>query len=325
MNMAAYFTCYTRSKWPLFNAWVVAPELQNKDKVLRTGSFGNVAKRTPEYALFHAKYKNEFLRAGDVKGIWSEYFGFDQGHWAPDAPFRLVKDLVASTYYYVNVSPQTSCLNRQEWEHLESSIREFAVEKNVKVSVMSGPLETLPEYFVSTAAMKKKWKSLLAQWHVAGEVLMRGVDTAAGVKDPHWIEVIKHTSGRGSTCILRGGRKMVGEAMGVETEGLTDLAHIRPCKIATLLKGLSGYAFYLMAQAGKTAQRRGVRVPLAYWKAISWKQDEKDVYCCYPVVIITCVQYLGPPGPFSFPDSRDLLEVLGGLPWQRERPLGRIP
>ncbi len=31
-------------------------------------------------------------------------------------------------------------------------------------------------------------------------------------------------------------------------------------------------------------------------------------------VIITCVHYLGPPGPFSFPDSRDLPEVLGGLP-----------
>ena len=30
----------------------------------------------------------------------------------------------------------------------------------------------------------------------------------------------------------------------------------------------------------------------------------------YPVVIINWVQYLGPPGPFSFPDSRDLLEVL---------------
>ena len=36
-------------------------------------------------------------------------------------------------------------------------------------------------------------------------------------------------------------------------------------------------------------------------------------------VIINWVQYLGPPGPFSFPDSRDLLEVLGGLSWQRER------
>ncbi|MDP7560631.1 MAG: hypothetical protein QF745_08825, partial [Planctomycetota bacterium] len=31
------------------------------------------------------------------------------------------------------------------------------------------------------------------------------------------------------------------------------------------------------------------------------------VRCVYPVVIITCVHYLGPPGPFSFPDSRDLL------------------
>jgi hypothetical protein len=40
----------------------------------------------------------------------------------------------------------------------------------------------------------------------------------------------------------------------------------------------------------------------------------------YPVVIITCVHYLGPPGPFSFPDSRDLLEVLGGLSRQRESP-----
>ncbi len=39
----------------------------------------------------------------------------------------------------------------------------------------------------------------------------------------------------------------------------------------------------------------------------------------YPAVVINWVQYLGPPVPFSFPDSRDLLEVLGGPPWQRER------
>ncbi len=39
--------------------------------------------------------------------------------------------------------------------------------------------------------------------------------------------------------------------------------------------------------------------------------------------IISWVQYLGPPVPFSFPDSRDLLEVLRGLPWQRER--GGVP
>ena len=47
--------------------------------------------------------------------------------------------------------------------------------------------------------------------------------------------------------------------------------------------------------------------------------DGGTAFSTYPVVIINCVQYLGPPGPFSFPDSRDLLEVLGGLSWQRER------
>ena len=45
----------------------------------------------------------------------------------------------------------------------------------------------------------------------------------------------------------------------------------------------------------------------------------------YPVVVITCVQYLGPPVPFSFPDSRDLLEVLGRLPRQRESRQGGSP
>ncbi len=42
-------------------------------------------------------------------------------------------------------------------------------------------------------------------------------------------------------------------------------------------------------------------------------------------VIINWVQYFGPPGPFSFPDSRDLLEVLGGLSLAEREPPGRIP
>ncbi len=57
-----------------------------------------------------------------------------------------------------------------------------------------------------------------------------------------------------------------------------------------------------------------------------------EEYYVFNVVIITCVHYLGPPGPFSFPDSRDLLEALGGpssaeRETPREDPLGpgRIP
>ena len=45
--------------------------------------------------------------------------------------------------------------------------------------------------------------------------------------------------------------------------------------------------------------------------SISGYTREDGTYSvAYPVVIINWVQYLGPPGPFSFPDSRDLLEVL---------------
>ena len=45
----------------------------------------------------------------------------------------------------------------------------------------------------------------------------------------------------------------------------------------------------------------------------------------YPVVIINWVQYLGPPGPFSFPDSRDLLEVLGRTSSAEREPQGGSP
>ena len=43
--------------------------------------------------------------------------------------------------------------------------------------------------------------------------------------------------------------------------------------------------------------------------SVHWNPREDWTF--YPVVIINWVQYLGPPGPFSFPDSRDLLDVLG--------------
>ena len=66
-----------------------------------------------------------------------------------------------------------------------------------------------------------------------------------------------------------------------------------------------------------------------HFKDATGKRDDGDIGAKYPVVIINRVQYLGPPGPFSFPDSRDLLEVLGGLSLAereapREDPLGQL-
>lgn len=279
MALPAYYTCYTRSKWPLFTAWVIDPELQTGG-VERSGAFGNLDKGSDEYKSYNAMIPDEFLRSSDVKGVWNVYFGLDQGHWAPDAAFRTVGRLVQSTYYYINVSPQTSCLNQGEWFNLESKVRSWAVDTlGGLVSIMAGPLERLPEQFLDTQEKKIKWTSLLEKWRASAEILMNGIPS----RDPHWMELVKHTAlmhdsdGPGPKhCFL-------GSYDKTSKPTLADVMKIDTCTPGGLAPELSDYAVYLMTEAGTKGQRRGVRVPLAYWKVASWKDLEKDkqLYCCW--------------------------------------------
>ena len=84
-----------------------------------------------------------------------------------------------------------------------------------------------------------------------------------------------------------------------------------------LLYGGPGRVHRRNAARGIFHQQRQARHP-GVRMIIGQNYGLRTILCC-PVVIINWVHYLGPPGPFSFPDSRDLLEVLGGLSWQRER------
>ena len=69
---------------------------------------------------------------------------------------------------------------------------------------------------------------------------------------------------------------------------------------------------------GSPRSRRSSRSPRS-------RHPSRSGRSLYPVVIITCVHYLGPPVPFSFPDSRDLLEVLRRTSLAEREPPGRIP
>ena len=91
-------------------------------------------------------------------------------------------------------------------------------------------------------------------------------------------------------------------------------------QLASLSTGLGTKSRLLEAKRGGSRRPEAWKNPsfLLGIPMISWKFRGIPKNS-YPVVIINWVQYLGPPGPFSFPDSRDLLEVLGGLSWQRER------
>lgn len=275
LEMPAYFTCYRRDKLPIFSAWVVDPELLKGDKKARVGSFGTPSRDSVAYQTMHGLMKKEYLRSGDVKGVWSDYYGFDQGHWAPDAPFRKVKELVASTYYFVNVSPQTSCLNRGNWEKLEASIREFAEKENKLAAVMAGPLDKFPAVFADEVHERRKWNDLLDLWAEASDVLM--VNDLG--KNPHWIEVVTDET----RCVTLGAQSPGTARM--ETK-FADLAEAPECVMSAVANNLANgdvaTSVFLMTEAGSTGTRRGVRVPLAYWKAVSWDDDATGkLYCCW--------------------------------------------
>lgn len=275
VHVNAYFTCYTRDKLPLFTSWLVDPDLQPKgdSRTKRVGSFGNLPKTNPQRDMYHNKLQDEYLRSGDVRGVWADYFGFDQGHWAPDAPFREEKQLVATTYYYINVSPQTACLNRGNWEGLESRVRATAVELDESIQVMAGPLRAVPSTFFETGEQRSQWADLLDVWRVAGEVLMEG---QVAKKDPHWIEVTWQTDGGAPRqCILRGK-----EANAARDGAFPDLADVKACNVPHLQRAslLGRISVFLMTEAGAKRVRRGVRVPLAYFKVVTLPRNK---YCCW--------------------------------------------
>lgn len=65
-------------------------------------------------------------------------FGFDRGHLAPSADFRWCKEALSESYFYSNMSPQRPDFNRGVWAKLENYVREYVIENNEKVYVVTG-------------------------------------------------------------------------------------------------------------------------------------------------------------------------------------------
>mmetsp|Transcript_139202 Transcript_139202/g.361752 ORF Transcript_139202/g.361752 Transcript_139202/m.361752 type:complete len:529 (-) Transcript_139202:62-1648(-) len=274
LHAHAYFSCYTRTKLPLFKAWLVHPALQeSEEREKREGNFKNPSREDPLYEMYHSKVKDEFLTSGDVSGVWSEYFGLDQGHWAPDAAFRQDKAIVKTTYYYINVSPQTACLNRGNWEGLEKQVREKSVSLQEPLQVYAGPLRQLPDTFVRTKTQRDMWRHLLDFWRVASEVLM---ETFSETKDPHWVEATwLNDDDSVGHCILRAKK-----ANPVRDERFPDFVKLPTCSIPKLTTRamLHKISLFLMTEAGAYKARRGVRVPMGYWKVVNLPNNK---YCCW--------------------------------------------
>jgi endonuclease G len=85
--------------------------------------------------------------------------GYDRGHLAPSADFRWSKIALSESYFYSNMSPQKPEFNREIWADLESFIREYVVDKNHQVYVVTGGIlkEGLPQIGKNQVSVPEKY------------------------------------------------------------------------------------------------------------------------------------------------------------------------
>ena len=78
-------------------------------------------------------YTEKGIKTSDHKDY--EANEWDKGHMAPAASFNCNRDMLFSTFTYVNSSLQQQSLNRGVWKQLEIKERELALKNEVKVSI----------------------------------------------------------------------------------------------------------------------------------------------------------------------------------------------
>ncbi len=65
-------------------------------------------------------------------------FGFDRGHLAPSADFRWNPKALSESFYYSNMSPQTSQFNRGIWSEIEANLRGYVYRSGHPLYVVTG-------------------------------------------------------------------------------------------------------------------------------------------------------------------------------------------
>jgi endonuclease G len=131
-------------------------------RTTRTNDF----RTDPKISTGTAVQEDYFLvEEGDGGEKIYDGYGFDRGHLAPSADFRWNQKALSESYFYSNMSPQRPEFNRDSWAELESYIRTYAIENDVDLFVVTGPVLTsdlpkvdrsvnqvsLPAYFYKVA------------------------------------------------------------------------------------------------------------------------------------------------------------------------------
>lgn len=114
--------------------------------ISREVAYGNASRTNnfredPKVTTGTAVEADYFLKYQDAnnKTVY-DGFGYDRGHIAPSADFRWSPKALSESYYYSNISPQVAEFNREAWANLEANIRQYAIQNNVNLFVVTGPV-----------------------------------------------------------------------------------------------------------------------------------------------------------------------------------------
>ncbi len=119
--------------------------------------------------------KDYFLKTKNSEGKFDyDGFGYDRGHLAPSADFRWSEKALSESYFYSNMSPQMGDFNRLKWAELENWMREYVLENNTHLIIVTAPVLTgdlakiergvnkvsIPNYFVKVALDVKNQRGI---------------------------------------------------------------------------------------------------------------------------------------------------------------------
>lgn len=102
---------------------------------LSVASINGKQERTDDFRI------DPSVKSNPVSSASYQGSGFDRGHLAPAADFKLNEKAMSETFFMSNMSPMTPSFNRGIWSNLEDKVRENALSLG-GVYVVTGPVLT---------------------------------------------------------------------------------------------------------------------------------------------------------------------------------------
>lgn len=111
--------------------------------------------------------------------------GYDRGHLAPAADFKMDSVAMSESFLMVNISPQTPSFNRGIWEHLEDQVREWANVLDT-IYVVTGPVlkNGLPTIGTSNVAVPQYYYKVVLDYKPPIEEAIGFILRNEGSKEP---------------------------------------------------------------------------------------------------------------------------------------------